>query len=255
MAAPPVPPPLDQIGQRPFSFYPAIIGIEHNEWAYRQATWSEFLVFNPHLNLELWIPRRYVGEVSRIDEPVVIVGLNKELEYRGGMVIAHERRVIEMPLAVNESPRAGVSAQPEPRRPAAVSGMKLAGGAESKIGRMLLMAVAVGIVACVVLVLFLRTGSRIAYQPVLQSELGFTGNDDYWSVANRLGKPAEERWRSAAGEIQYQLLGYPQRNLYVVLMGPDRKDMRYIGAFDRDWHVVHSTNKDTGRVLRTLKRF
>jgi hypothetical protein len=253
MAAPPVPPSLDEIGQRPFSFYPSIIGIDRNEWAYRRATWSEILVYNPQQNLELWIPRRFFGEVSRIDEPVVIVGLNKELEYRGGMVLPHERRVIEMPLAVNESPRAGVV--PEAIRPAPVTGIKLEGGAESRVGRMMLAAIAAGILACIVVVLFLRDGKRVSYEAVVQSDVGFTTSDDYWSVVNRLGKPAEERWRSDQGEIQYRLLSYPQQNLMVILMGPDRKDMHYVGSFDRDWHVVHSTNPDIGRVLHTLRRF
>jgi len=255
MSVPPVPPPLDQIGSRPFSFYPAILGIEHNEWAYRKATWSEILVTNPRANLELWIPRRYIGEVSRIDEPVVIVGLNKELEYKGGMVHPHERRVIEMPMAVNESPRPGVVRLPEPQRPAPVIGIKLEGGAESRIGRMMFTTIAVGILACVLIVLFLRDGKRISYQPVVQSDLGFTGSDDYWSVVNRLGKPSEDRWRSQDGELQYHLLGYPQKNLFFVLMGSDRKDVHYIGTLDRDWRVVHSINRDTGQMLRSLKRF
>ena len=33
-------PQLETLGDRPFSFYPPIIGIEHNEWIYRRATWS-----------------------------------------------------------------------------------------------------------------------------------------------------------------------------------------------------------------------
>ena len=255
MSVPPVPPPLDQIGQRPFSFYPAIIGIEHNEWAYRKATWSEILVFNARANLELWIPRRYMGEVSRIDEPVVIVGLNRELEYKGGMVLPHERRVIEMPVAVNETPRPGVVKQPEPARPAAVVGIKLEGGAESRVGRMMFTAIAVGILACIAVVLFLRDGKRISYQAVVQSDLGFTSSADYWSVVNRLGKPAEDRWQSEQGELQYRLLAYPQQNLSIILMGSDRKDMHYVGAIDREWRVVHSINPDTEKMLRRLKRF
>ena len=252
---PPVPPPLDQIGQRPFSFYPAILGIEHNEWAYRKATWSEILVFNSRANLEIWIPRRYMGEVSRIDEPVVIVGLNRELEYKGGMVLPHERRVIEMPVAVNETPRPGVVKQPEPPRPAHVVGIKLEGGAEGRVGRMMFTSIAVGILACIAVVLFLRDGKRISYQAVVQSDLGFTASADYWSVVNRLGKPVEDRWQSEQGELQYRLLAYPQQNISIILMGSDRKDMRYVGALDREWRVVHSINPDTEKMLRRLKRF
>jgi len=105
MAVPPVPPPLAQLGARRFSFYPAILNIQHNEWLYRQATWSEVLVQNGKTSEEVWVPRRYLGEISRVDEPVMIVGLLKELEYREGAIRPVERRVIEMPRAVNESPR------------------------------------------------------------------------------------------------------------------------------------------------------
>src|SRR6187551_210378 len=54
-----LPPPYDQLGHRPFSFYPAIVNIEHNEWRLRKATWSEFLVLNTKTAEEIWIPRRF----------------------------------------------------------------------------------------------------------------------------------------------------------------------------------------------------
>lgn len=255
MSVPPIPPPLHQIGQRPFSFYPAILGIEHNEWAYRKATWSEILVYNPAANLEVWIPRRLIGEVSRIDEPVVIVGLQKELEYEGGMVLPHERRVIEIPRAVNDVPRPAAPDSAE-ARPVRVTSIRLESGAESKVGRLLFTAIAIGILACVLLIVVTRDGGkRITFAPVLQNDLGFTGTDDYWSVVNKLGTPTEERWKSATGELQYRLLLYAPQNIGIVLMGPDRKDTRYIGAVDGQWRVVHSTNRNTEVMLKQLKRF
>ena len=105
MAVPPIPPPLAQLGGRPFSFYPAILNAGHNEWIYRSATWSEVLVRNTKTNEEVSVPRRYLGEISRVDAPVMIVGLLAELEYRSGVVWPAERRVIEMPRAVNDAPR------------------------------------------------------------------------------------------------------------------------------------------------------
>src|ERR1039458_10137443 len=84
MASPPIPPSLDHLTTRPFSFYPPILNIEHNEWLFRKATWSEILVVNCKSGAEVWISRRLVGEVSRVDDPVLIVGLNRELEYKGG---------------------------------------------------------------------------------------------------------------------------------------------------------------------------
>ncbi len=73
MSIPPIPPPLEHLGARPFSFYPSILNIEHNEWLFRKATWSEILVYNVKSGQEIWIPRRFMGEVSRIEDPVVIV--------------------------------------------------------------------------------------------------------------------------------------------------------------------------------------
>ena len=48
---------------------------------------------------ELWIRRGFLSGVSSIEEPIVIVGIVKELECREGGG-PHVRRVIEMPRAV-----------------------------------------------------------------------------------------------------------------------------------------------------------
>lgn len=254
MSVIPAPPPLDQIGSRPFSFYPAILGIDQNEWTFARATWSEVLVHNTKTGADVWIPRRFLGEASRIDEPVVIIGLLRELEFEAGMVSPHERRILELPRAMPPAPPAAESREHSP--PPHSSPMRFDGGAESHVGKMLLAAVALGIMACLIVVVFLRdSATRVTYTAVLQSELGFTENDDYFSIVNRLGKPSEDRWRSDRGEMQFRLLRYPQHGIYVVLMGPDRKDIHYIGAVDQNWRVVHSTNEDTRTMLRKLKKF
>jgi hypothetical protein len=255
MSALPAPPPLDQIGQRPFSFYPAILGIEQNEWVFRRATWSEVLVHNTKTGADVWIPRRFLGEASRIDEPVVIIGLLKELEYKGGLISPHERRVLEIPRPMMD-PVSALPPEMAEQRPAPVSSIRLEGGAESRVGRRLLGAVALGILACVVVILILRdSATRVTYTPVMQAELGFTGADDYFSITNKLGPPKEDRWRSEQGEMQFRLLKYPRQGLSIILMGIDRKDVRYIGALDPNWHVIHATNDDTRNMLRALKRF
>ena len=87
---------LENLGDRSFSFYPAILDIEHNEWRLQRSTWSEILVINTKSGQELWIPRRFVGEVVSVEQPVEIVGLRKELEYKAGAVWPRERR---LPLA------------------------------------------------------------------------------------------------------------------------------------------------------------
>ncbi len=85
----PLPTTLETLGNRRFAFYPPILSIQRNEWLFRQATWSELLVVNAQSGCEVCIPRRFLGEVSRIEEPTLIVGLTKELEYRDGAVWPH----------------------------------------------------------------------------------------------------------------------------------------------------------------------
>jgi hypothetical protein len=257
MSSPPVPPSLDQLGHRAFSFYPPILNIEHNEWIFRRGTWSEILVLNTKTQSELWVPRRFLGEVSSVEEPVMIVGLSKELEWKAGMVLPHERRVIEMPRAINDSP------PPQPSTPAAsapVVGIRLESRAESRISRLILGAMVLGIVACVVVVaLFRDSGSRVRYTTVEQTNLGLTGRDDFFSVVSKLGTPADDRWRSDQGELQYRALGYPQLGVVLILMGSDRNSAHYIGAMDKSWKVVHSVplpgGRDSSAILKGLKRF
>ena len=57
---------LTELRHGRFSFYPAIVGVRHNEWVLRRATWTDILVANAKTAEELWIPRRLVGEVSSI---------------------------------------------------------------------------------------------------------------------------------------------------------------------------------------------
>jgi hypothetical protein len=263
MPVPPVPPPLESLGHRPFSFYPAIANIEHNEWRYRRATWSEVLVLNTKSSEEVWIPRRLLGEVSRVDEPVMIVGLLKELELRAGAVWPIERRIIPMPIAVNQT---SVPPAQDARRSvstgAPVVGIRLESRAESRVSRLVLGSLAVGIAGCVLLVSLYRgeiIGSRVAYSPMLQSDLEFTANDDYSALIRKLGPPERDRWRSERGELQYRALSYPRLGYSLVLMGVDRREAHYIGAVDKDWRPIHSVrlpgNVDSYSILRSLKRF
>ena len=262
MAVPPAPPPLEQVGPRPFSFYPPIGNLEHNEWLYQRATWSEVLVRNTKTAEEIWVPRRYLGEISRIDEPVMIVGLTKELEYRAGALWPAVRRVIEMPVAVNETPRPAQSQTEDSPRPAPVVGIRLENTAESRIWKLVLGGMAAGVVACVLVVSLYRgeiIGNRVVYAPVLQSDLPLNARDDYYAVVRLLGIPQEDRWKSDTGEFQYRLLAYPNLGYSVILMGTDRKDAHYIGAMDKNWNPVHTVqlpnHVNSYSMLRQLKRF
>src|SRR5580658_3490653 len=231
MAVPPIPPPLAQLGNRPFSFYPAMLNAGHNEWIYRSATWSEALVRNTKTNEEVSVPRRYLGEISRVDAPLMIVGLLAELEYGSGAVWPAERRVIEMPRAVNDAPRPRLA--PAPVGGAAVVGIRLEGQSNSRVGKLVLGGVALGVAGCVLAISLFRGGviaTRAFYAPFSQADLPFTPDDDYSAIVRALGQPQGERWRSGPREQdaeQYQLHAYPQRRLYVILMGSDRDHARY----------------------------
>jgi hypothetical protein len=246
-------PNLDKFAGRPFSFYPPIRGVEHNEWVFRNETWSEVLVANTQTPLEVWVPRRHLGEVSQIDKPVMIVGLKQELEYKGGALWPYQRRVIEIP-SPGKLPSGGQTPPAPPKSSESPT--------EKKIGRFILASLLAGILATFIFVAFFRTRQlpdRITYETVLQQELGFTAEDNYHSVTRKLGRPAREHWKSEEGERQYLALDYPSLSLTLILMGPDRKEMSYIGAKDPNWKTVHSVELPSGvrsdSILRTLPRF
>jgi len=261
MASPPIPPALEHLVTRPFSFYPPILNVEHNEWLYRKATWSEILVVNCKSGAEIWIPRRFFGEVSSIDDPVLIVGLTRELEFKGGAVWPYQRRVLSMPLAVGGSP---ASPAPVPPRasPAPVIGIRL----ESNDRRILKLIGGALAVAILLSILALNIG-RIAelrqrspvYTIADQSYLDLNGRDDYFSVVQKLGPPSLDRWQPGSGALHIRALGYPDRKYTVILMGADRDHAAYIGALDEHWKPVHSVPLPSGGttfpLLRQLQRF
>lgn len=254
MPSTPQPPSSENLAKRPFAFYPAILNIEHNEWAYRQSTWSEIMVRNTASGTEVWIPRRFLGEISRIEEPVMIVGLRHELEYKAGSVWSHEKRVIAMP---GGAPPAAPSAE------ATISSEgRSTTPAESRIGRLIAIVFAAGVAFLLLLLLIFRetpTRTRIVFTSRDQSFLELGAKDDYFAVVRKLGVPEADRWRSETGELQYRLLWYPQRSYFVILMGTERKDAHYIGALDKDWRMVHfvefAQGQTTAAMLRTLPKF
>ncbi|BDC49032.1 hypothetical protein F183_A13480 [Bryobacterales bacterium F-183] len=259
MAATPLPPNIEQMGSRAFSFFPAIVNIEHNEWTFQEATWSEVLVQNVKSGEQLWVPKRFIGEVARVEEPVAIVGLNRELELKMGSVVPHTRRVIQMPRAVNEGPRLADGTRTD--EPTVSSLQSVAGisgtssGADSKVGKMLLFAVGGAIVLVVLAIaLFRDSATRVSFTPIVQSDIVFNARDDYFAVERRLGKPAQDQWLSEKGELQYRYLWYPNQSMAVILMGTDRDKALYIGELSADGHVIHSVDRNMEQILRRLKR-
>ena len=121
---------------------------------------------------------------------------------------------------------------------------------------MLLVSTAVGVAVVVgAVALFQGTTRRVTYAPVMQSEIQFTSVDDYYSVVNRLGPPAEDKWKASSGELQYRKLAYPKLGINIILMGSDRDHARYIGQLDGEGRVIQSTSGNTEVLLRQLRRF
>ena len=251
---------LEHLGNRPFSFYPPILNVEHNEWFFRRGSWAEILVMNSRSTEEIWIPRRFMGEISQIEDPVVIVGLVKELEYKAGAVWPHQRRVIEMPVAVGDRSRVP---QPPGDVPAPVIGIRMPSVTDSRMGRLVGFTILVGVVASVVVgVEVLRQGvlrPRLVYTARDQQYLDLTHEDDYFAVVRKLGEPADDRWQSESGAIQFRSLWYPQRAYFVILMGGVRSSARYIGAMDARWTPIHWVELRSGGSTRStlsgLKKF
>ena len=255
MASPPIPPQLDHLITRPFSFYPAIIGVEHNEWLYRKASWSEILVVNCKSGAEIWISRRYIGEVSRVDDPVLIVGLTRELEYKAGMVVPFQRRVIEMPLAVGGSPT--TSSSTERPEPGMIVGIRMSSAQDKRIFKLIGAAVTAAIILYVLAVSMSR--QRVVFTARDQTYLGLTARDDRTEVVEKLGQPASDHWQSENGAMQYEALDYPDRKVTVILIGADRNNVQYVGTMDQNWKPVHSVTLHSGgttdSLLRGLRRF
>jgi hypothetical protein len=154
-----------------------------------------------------------------------------------------------MPRAVNDSPRFRMT-PPKPDRPAAVIGIRVESGSDSRAGRFVLGAIATGILACVVVV---STAQKV--RVVEQARMvPLEASDDYKSVVTKLGPPASDRWRTSPPGLQFHLLRYPRRAVTIVLMGEDRSNQYYAGTIDRAGRVIHSVilpgGEDSGELLR-----
>jgi hypothetical protein len=258
----PYPPPLDQRADREFSFHPSVGNLETNLWRLIDANWSEFLVENQGDQTQVWVPRRYLGEVSASDRPVMIVGLSRSLDYKAGQVWPVQKRVIEMPRVPAGEPFIDSEAVPNGGQESMLGRGFQLDSSEKKVGKLILFALA-GSVFLVALVIFyyrgMESGEMVSYKPVVQESLGLGPEDDYFAVVRRLGTPQADRWKAEGESLQYRVLEYPWRNLNVILAGRERKQALYVGALDRDWKVIDSVNQKGGsntyRVLSKLPKF
>jgi len=266
MSTPPAPPQAE-LFDRPFSFYPPIHGVEHNEWLLKEATWSEMVVRNTAADIEVAIPRRFFGAVSETDKPVMIVGLKQELEYRMGSVWPVRKPVLAMPPPVMPPPpgERKEEAGNEPRGLATVLGISQE-RTDTRITRMIVWTFLglVSLLAVMWTVIRLTPETKPTFVARDQSYLELDREDDYHAVVRKLGPPAEERWRPNSGELQYRALFYPERGYAVILMGDKQENARYIGAMGlgpdgKGWSPLHSIEfargANTMGILRSLPRF
>ncbi len=239
MSIAPLPTPLQHLGGRRFSFYPPIRNLQPNEWLYRRATWSECIVVNARSGEEVCIPRMFLGEVSGVDEAVIIVGLNRELEWRSGAIIPHQRQVIELPIAVNDGrPRASSG-----NRLAPIINIRLEPKPEVRAWKWIGAAFVIGVVASTILAnvawqsqLRQRADLFRTYRPWLQ----LSADDDYASTVRKMGVPSTIRTSESEGTA-FQSLVYSARRYSVILMAG-----RYIGTLDTHGHVLDAVRLPDG---------
>ncbi|MFN9433111.1 MAG: hypothetical protein ACK6DX_23545 [Acidobacteriota bacterium] len=261
MENPSFPPPLDSLRGREFSFLPSIANIPTNLWRLKDANWSEFLVENEDEPVQVWVPRRYLGELSASDRPVMIVGLNRSLEYKAGQVWPLQKRILEMPRPPAGEPAPQATSSPSALDPSLGHQLRL-DAAEKKLGRFIFLALGASVLLVAFIVFYFRgreSGEMVEFKTVVQQRLGLEAEDDYFAVVRKLGQPAADRWKAEGESIQYRVLVYPARKLNIVLAGRERGKVLYLGALDDDWKVVDSVNQKGGsntyHVLARLPRF
>jgi hypothetical protein len=253
---------LAELGGRTFAFFPAIRNIEHNEWTLEKETWSEVLAKNARTGEEVWVPRSHIGKISSADAPILIVGLLRELQFRGGGVSPFRQQVVSMsPPGGASRPTVTSPEPPAPKRTNSAADRKTL----SFIGKALLAGLA--IVLLFVMFNFSRGENPIAAlfrtdtSTTDQRYLGLTNSDSYYLVVSKIGQAEREQWLNAEeADLQFQALWYPQRNYLVILMGGTRADLRYIGTLhDPSRKVLDaarlSRGGDTSSLLRNLPNF
>ena len=211
--------PFEELAGRRFALYPALRGVEHNEWTLEQETWSEILAKNVETEQEIWIPRAHLGEISSVDEPVLILGLKRELELKAGEVRPYRQRVVSMPgpSPVTKPQPEGEEEPPEPVRTETHTESRTL----SLIGR----AVAIGVAALLLLVL-VASGNlpnpiealfREGVSTADQRYLSLAAQDGYFDVKAKMGDPQTERWiTKEEADLHFQLLEFPGRRYTVV---------------------------------------
>lgn len=219
---------------------------------------------------EVWIPRMFLGEVSLVDEPVLdepamVVRLNRELEWKSGAILPRQRRVIEFPVLPNPNP--GADTHPsasDVARLAPVVCIRLEPKPEVRAWKWIGVAVVLGAVACTIV-------SNIAGQPQFRQHadlfkgyrpwLQLSPDDDFSSTIRKLGVPSSVS-SATEGDRFFRTLTFSGRRYSAILMGSRKADSRqeparYIGTIDSHGNVLDAVHFPDGSsaepVLRSLR--
>ena len=252
---------LAELEGRRFSFYPAIRGIEHNEWTLVDSTWSEIQVCNAMTERNLWLPRTHLGSVSSADSPVLILGLRRELEFKAGGI--HPFRRIVTPMPSTAAARAPAKPQAPPPKERFLS------GSDARMLRLLGIAVGAGLLLSVLVFAGAVGGLHNPFETFFEVDtstadqryLGLRSSATAFEVAQRLGDPESEQWISGEeDELQFQALFYTTRGYVIVMMGGSRSEMRYLGTLhDASRKILDSARLagggDTSSMMRNLPEF
>jgi hypothetical protein len=146
----PLPEWIPELVAGSFRFLPPISGVRQNEWTLHRVTSHEVVVMNTATSEELAIPRRFLGNVRS-----GVVTLTKRLESSNSRVRPANRDVIVMP-----SP----SGAPRVRSvlPAEVVAIREGEPSVSRSRRLMRALVALGCLACLIVVYVLRDARNSA---------------------------------------------------------------------------------------------
>jgi hypothetical protein len=180
--------------------------------------------------------------MSPVGDPVLIVGLLRELEYAEGEIRPRVRRVIEMPIAVGENVGA---VQNMARRisPAPVIGIRLEPRRERKIYKFAGGAIAASLFVFAITSNLnwvgdtwqrMTTPRRNAYAALLPG-------DGYTAVVRKVGRPLAERTSMQNGR-EYRALVYRR---FTAILSPD-----YLGSVNTNWRPLAG-----GAELNRVQRF
>lgn len=237
---------------RSFSLYPPILGVAHNEWRFRRATWSEFIIVNTHSGEEACIPRSFIGDVSA-NAPTVIVGLRREMEWRDGLAVPYRRPVVELPVAVNDFVPAARHSRPAP-----VVNIRLESRAPAITGRKAVVFVMLGMVASAAIANIAYPGGmrdRIDAMRVSRSWQQLKPGDNYTAVVAKLGAPSARRTYVETSGRVFLSLDYPRRHFTAVLEGQTEADAHYVGSLDALGRILGNTPVSDAALLRSIPRF